>query len=80
MTELLWLIGALLVLGAVWKMSGMEKFQPEMLDKSQVRRTVEQEHSSYDQATNDMPYAPYDNDVIPGQPTPYRVNAYKASM
>ena len=62
----------------VWNMVGtQEKFQPEMLDRSQMQRTQETEHSSYEQKTNHMGFMSF-VDQAPGTPTPFRVNAYTA--
>lgn len=55
-----------------------ERFQPEFLDKSQVRRTVSREDSSYAQQTNHMNPAPYDMGPVSGMQTPFQVNQYKA--
>lgn len=71
------LVAALLVLGFV-VMKQTERFQPEFLDKTQVRRTVNTEDSSYEQMTNHMSHAPYSMGPIAGTPTPFRVNQYTA--
>lgn len=71
---------SLLLLGAVLVMSSKERFQPEFLDKTQVRQTVRNEDSSYAQTTNHMPYAPYSMGPIQGMETPFQVNQYKAYL
>jgi len=72
-------VGALLVLGFVlWK--NTERFQPEFLDKAQVRKTVGVENSSYDQRTNHMDLAPYSMGPIAGTPSPFQVNQYRAHI
>lgn len=75
MTTLLLLVGALLVLALVM-MKTTERFQPEFLDKAQVRKTVAVENSSYAQTTNHMDSAPYSMAPIQGTETPFRVNQY----
>jgi hypothetical protein len=78
MLHILALLLSIAVLWFVWKASGaQEKFQPEMLDRSQIQRTQEVEHSSYEQRTNHMGFASF-VDPAPGTPTPFRVNAYTA--
>lgn len=62
----------------VWQTSGaQEKFQPEMLDRTQVQRTQEAEYSSHEQKTNHMDFMSF-VDAAPGNSTPFRVNAYTA--
>lgn len=75
MTTLLLLAGALLVLALVM-MKRTERFQPEFLDKAQVRKTVAVENSSYAQTTNHMEFAPYSMGPLQGMETPFRVNQY----
>jgi len=75
MTTWLLLIGALLVLALVM-MKTTERFQPEFLDKAQVRKTVAVENSSYAQTTNHADPAPYSLGPIVGIETPFRVNQY----
>jgi hypothetical protein len=75
MTTWLLLVGALLVLALVM-MKTTERFQPEFLDKAQVRKTVAVENSSYAQTTNHMEYAPYSMAPIQGTETPFQVNQY----
>lgn len=75
MTTWLLLIGALLVLALVM-MKTTERFQPEFLDKSQVKKTVAVENSSYAQVTNHADFAPYSMGPIAGIETPFRVNQY----
>jgi hypothetical protein len=71
------LLGAIVLLGFVL-MNSREKFQPEFLDKSQVRRTVAAEDSHYEQYTNHMSPSPASMGPIAGMETPFRVNQYKA--
>ena len=75
MTKWLLLVAALLVLALVM-MKTTERFQPEFLDKSQVRKTVAVENSSYAQVTNHADLAPYSMGPINGIETPFRVNQY----
>lgn len=75
MTTWLFLIAALLVLGLVM-MKTTERFQPEFLDKAQVRKTIAVENSSYAQDTNHANLAPYSMGPIAGIETPFRVNQY----
>jgi hypothetical protein len=69
---------SLLILGAILVMNSRERFQPEFLDKTQVRQTIRNEDSSYAQTTNHMKYAPYSMGPIQGMQTPFQVNQYKA--
>ena len=69
---------SLLALGVVLVMNSKERFQPEFLDKTQVRQTIRNEDSSYAQTTNHMSYAPYSMGPIQGMQTPFQVNQYKA--
>lgn len=69
---------SLLALGVVLVMNSKEKFQPEFLDKTQVRQTIRHEDSSYAQTTNHMSYAPYSMGPLQGMQTPFQVNQYKA--
>lgn len=57
---------------------GRERFQPEFLDKRQVRKTVSTEHSSYEQMTNHMDPAPAALGPPSGLQTPFQVNQYKS--
>jgi hypothetical protein len=75
MTKWLLLIGAILVLALVM-MKTTERFQPEFMDKAQVRKTVAVENSSYAQTTNHADLAPYSMGPIAGIETPFRVNQY----
>jgi hypothetical protein len=75
MTKWLLLVAALLVLGLVM-LKTTERFQPEFLDKAQVKRTVAVENSSYAQTTNHMNYMPVSMGPIAGVETPFRVNQY----
>ena len=55
-----------------------EGFQPEFLDKRQVRNTVAREHSSHEQWTNHMDPSPVDMGPVGGMQTPFQVNQYKS--
>ena len=57
---------------------GREGFQPEFLDKTQVKRTVALEESSLAQTTNHMTPAPFDIGPLRGLQTPFQVNQYKS--
>ena len=70
------LIGGAILIVALIMMRSRERFQPEFLDKAQVRKTVAVENSSYAQTTNHMEYAPYSMGPIAGIETPFRVNQY----
>ena len=72
-------VGALILLGFVL-MKNTERFQPEFLDKRQVRKTVADEDSSYAQRTNHMNMESFSMGAIAGTPTPFQVNQYKAHM
>lgn len=69
------MVAALLVVALVM-MKTTERFQPEFLDKSQVKKTVAVENSSYAQTTNHADLAPYSMGPIAGIETPFRVNQY----
>ena len=74
---LVMLLGVAVVLYA-WKTSGaQEKFQPEMLDRTQVKLTQKVEHSSHEQRTNHMPFMSF-VEAASGLSTPFRINAYTA--
>lgn len=75
MTTWLLLVAALLVLALVM-MKSTERFQPEFLDKAQVRKTIAVENSSYSQVTNHADPAPFSMGPIAGIETPFRVNQY----
>lgn len=75
---LLWFVAALVVLYFVLRAVSVEKFQPEFLDKTQVRKTVSTENSSYAQTTNHVQPAPYNMGSIEGIPTVFQVNQYRA--
>jgi hypothetical protein len=62
----------------VWKTT--ERFQPEFLDKSQVRKTVGVERSAYEQQTNHMDPASYSMGPLAGSPSPFQVNQYRAHI
>jgi len=73
------LTAALIILGFVlWK--NTERFQPEFLDKSQVKKTVAVENSAYEQMTNHMNPATYSMGPIAGTPSPFQVNQYRAHI
>ena len=74
MSVYIWFALALLVLFLVTRVSIQEKFQPEFLDKTQVRKTVAVEDSSYAQRTNHLDPAPYSMGPIQGMETPFQVN------
>ena len=76
MNPIPWLLVALLVLAV--SVLPKERFQPEFLDKTQVRRTVSHEDSSYYQATNHVTPAPYSMGPIVGMESPFQVNQYRA--
>jgi hypothetical protein len=73
------LVVALFVLMVVLYL-GRERFQPEFLDKRQIRRTVSTEHSSYEQMTNHMDPASVALGSPAGMQTPFQVNQYKAYL
>ena len=80
MLHIVALIAGIAALWFVWKLSGVqEKFQPELLDQSQAKRTQEVEHSSHEQRTNHMPFSSF-VEAAKGISTPWRVNAYTAVM
>jgi hypothetical protein len=71
------LVLAIALLGALL-MKSRERFQPEMLDKTQVDRTVETQFSSHAQVTNHMPSPAGYAGRVEGIATPFQVNQYKA--
>ena len=73
------LVAALLVLGFVL-FKQTERFEPEFLDKRQVRKTVAAEDSAYAQQTNHMEHAPYSMAPIKGTESPFQVNMFKAHI
>lgn len=75
---LLWFIVALVAVYFVLRNMSVEKFQPEFIDKTAVRKTVATENSSYAQRTNHVQPAPYSMGPIEGVPTIFQVNQYKA--
>lgn len=75
MTTWILFVAAILILALVM-MKSRERFQPEFLDKSQVKKTVAVENSSYAQTTNHADYAPYSMGPVAGIETPFRVNQY----
>ena len=80
MLHIIVLLLAVAALWAAWKLSGaQEKFQPEMLDRSQDHRTQVLEHSSYEQRTNHMPRNSY-VEPASGMATPFQVNVYKGLL
>ena len=60
--------------------SHLERFQPEFLDKRQVRRTVGTETSSYNQATNHLEMKHISMGPLEGVSTPFQVNQYRAHV
>lgn len=65
----------------VWVLSNkvtQETFVPEFLDQSDVKRTAEMSHSSYEQKTNHGVPTPMQQDPIAGMETPFRVNMYSS--
>jgi hypothetical protein len=75
MTKWLLLVAAMLAIALVM-MKTTERFQPEFLDKAQVRKTIAVEDSSYAQMTNHADHAPYSMGPMQGVETPFRVNQY----
>jgi hypothetical protein len=73
----LFLAAAILVIAFVLLQS-RERFQPEFLDKAQVRQTVAMEDSSHRQTTNHVDPAPYSLGPVVGFETPFQVNQYRA--
>jgi len=71
------LAGAVALYAVFMAMGKAEKFQPELLDTSQMQRTQSNEYSSYAQQTNHMPRTSF-VESAPGMPTPFRVNGYTA--
>jgi len=78
MSVYIWFALALLVIFLVMRVSVQEKFQPEFLDKTQVRKTVATEDSSYAQRTNHVDPAPYSMAPVQGMQSPFQVNQYRA--
>ena len=73
------LTAALIFLGFVlWKQT--ERFEPEFLDKRQVRKTVAVESSSYEQMTNHMTPSSYSMAPVEGTPSPFQVNMFRAHI
>lgn len=78
MLEIIVLVLSVAALWFVWTMAkSTEKFQPELRDTRQDRRTQDVEHSSHEQRTNHMPFMSF-VDAAQGMMTPFRVNAYTA--
>lgn len=78
MLHIVALLIGIAVLWFAWNVSGaQEKFQPELLDRTQAQRTQEVEHSSHEQRTNHMPFMSFVESAT-GVATPWRVNAYTA--
>jgi hypothetical protein len=73
------LVAALLVLGFVL-FKQTERFEPEFLDKRQVRKTVAAEDSAYAQRTNHMEHAPYSMAPVEGTESPFQVNMFRAHI
>jgi hypothetical protein len=78
MSAYIWFALAILVIFLATRVSVQEKFQPEFLDKTQVRKTVATEDSSYAQRTNHVNPAPYSMGPIQGMETPFQVNQYRS--
>jgi hypothetical protein len=78
MSAYIWFALAILVIFLATRVSVQEKFQPEFLDKTQVRKTVATEDSSYAQRTNHVNPAPYAMGPIQGMETPFQVNQYRS--
>ena len=79
-TALLFFVVSLVVVYFASKAFGMEKFQPEFLDKTNVDATVANEYSSYSQTTNHVDPAPFDLSPIKGKETIFQVNQFKSYM
>ncbi len=75
MTKWLLLVAAILAIALVM-MKTTERFQPEFLDKAQVRKTIAVENSSYAQVTNHADPTSYSMGPVHGVETPFRVNQY----
>ncbi len=78
MSAYIWFALALLAVFLAMRVTVQEKFQPEFLDKTQVRATVANEDSSYAQRTNHLDPAPYSMGPIQGVETPFQVNQYNS--
>lgn len=76
MTSYIWLLLAVIVIAVV--LMPRERFQPEFLDRAQVKKTQAVEDSSYAQRTNHMSRPSYSMGPIAGSETPFQVNQYKA--
>ena len=75
----IFLVVALVLLAALL-LKSRERFQPELLDKSQVARTVATQFSSHAQVTNHMPAPAGYAGRVEGIATPFQVNQYKAYL
>jgi hypothetical protein len=73
-----WFLIAVLGIAAVLLMQRREHFNAEFIDKTQDKRTMKVEDSSYAQTTNHMSPAHYSMGPIEGVQTPFQVNQYKA--
>ncbi len=73
-----WLLIAGLVIAAVLMTQTREKFAAEFIDKTQDKRTIAVEDSSYAQVTNHAVPNHYSMGPIEGIQTPFQVNQYKA--
>jgi len=78
MSAYIWFALALVAIYLVTRLSVQEKFQPEFLDKTQVRVTVSNEDSSYAQRTNHLDHAPFSMGPVQGIETPFQVNQYRS--
>lgn len=77
MNVFVYLLLAVAIIGYVLFMQ-RERFQPEFLDKRQVRTAVARENSSYQQQTNHIDPSPYSIGPVSGFQTPFQVNQYTA--
>jgi hypothetical protein len=77
MKSWIFLVVAIAILAALL-LKSRERFQPELLDKSQVARTVATQFSSHEQLTNHMPSPAGYAGRVEGIATPFQVNQYKA--
>lgn len=78
MSVYIWFAVALVLIYLATRLSVQEKFQPEFLDKTQVRTTVATENSSYAQRTNHVQPSPYSMGPIQGMETPFQVNQFRS--
>jgi hypothetical protein len=76
-TTALFVLGLVLVSYIVSR-TMLERFEPQMLNQSQEKRTMEREDSSFEQRTNHFRPGPVDMGPLHGTESPFRVNQYKA--